>query len=50
MRYPWVCLSIFGVYTAGVIIQSFDIVSSTTLYVYITITVLVMFMLGYARG
>ncbi|MBI4130530.1 hypothetical protein HY468_04390 [Candidatus Roizmanbacteria bacterium] len=50
MRYPWVCLSICGILLATVVMSSFEIVDATTIYIYATITVLILFLLGFARS
>ncbi len=50
MRYPWVCLSIAGVWMATLIVASFKIVEPTIIYVYSSITVIILFMLGFARN
>ncbi|MDO8573155.1 MAG: hypothetical protein Q7R77_00185 [Candidatus Daviesbacteria bacterium] len=51
MRYPWVCLSIFGVWLATLIVMSFKLViDPTILYIYATVTVLMLFFLGFARN
>ena len=50
MRYPWVCLSIVGVWIATLIVVSFRIVEPTTIYIYTSITVIILFLLGFARS
>ena len=50
MRYPWVCLSIVGVWIATLIVVSFRIVEPTRIYIYTSITVVTLFMLGFARN
>ena len=50
MRYPWVCLSIIGVWVATLAVALANIVEPTTIYIYATVTVLTIFFLGFARG
>ena len=50
MRYPWVCLSIAGVWLATLTVLSFYIVEPTTIFIYASVTVLILFFLGFARG
>jgi len=50
MRYPWVCLSICGVWTATLAVLFFNIVEPTIIYLYASITVLILFFLGFARN
>lgn len=50
MRYPWVCLAICGVWLATLIVVSFRIVESTVIYIYASVTVIVLFLLGFARS
>ncbi|HLD01261.1 MAG TPA: hypothetical protein VJC10_00130 [Patescibacteria group bacterium] len=50
MRYPWVCLSILGVWLATIIVLFFNIVEPFTIYLYATVTVLILFFLGFARS
>ena len=50
MRYPWVCLSISGVWAATLMVTGFKIVDPTVLYIYASITVLILFFLGFARN
>lgn len=49
MRYPWVCLSICGVWLATLIVASFNVVDFTIIYIYATVTAVVIFFLGFAR-
>ncbi len=50
MRYPWVCLAICGVWGATLAVLFFNIVQSTTIYIYASVTVLILFFLGFTRG
>lgn len=50
MRYPWVCLSIGGVWLATLLVVSFRLVEPTLIYVYASITVVILFLLGFARN
>ncbi|HVZ59014.1 MAG TPA: hypothetical protein VG935_04665 [Patescibacteria group bacterium] len=50
MRYPWVCLSIAAVWLATITVLFFNIVDPTIIYLYASITVLILFFLGFARG
>ncbi len=50
MRYPWVCLSIAGVWIATVLVMFFRIVEPTTIFVYASVTALILFLLGFARN
>jgi hypothetical protein len=50
MRYPWVCLSILGVWVATLLVTGFKIVDATTLYAYASVTCLILFFLGFARN
>lgn len=50
VRYPWVCASIAGVWLATLAVLFFNIVEPTTIYLYATATVLILFFLGFARG
>jgi len=50
MRYPWVAVSICGVWVATLSVLFFNVVEPTTIYLYASITVLILFFLGFARG
>gem|GEM_PF-1486944 len=50
MRYPWVCISIAGVWVATMAVLFVNIVEPTTIYIYATVTVLILFFLGFARS
>ncbi|MBI5045344.1 MAG: hypothetical protein HZC02_05470 [Candidatus Levybacteria bacterium] len=50
MRYPWVCLSICGVWIATLAVLLFNIVDPTIIYIYASVTVLILFFLGFARN
>ncbi len=50
MRYPWVALSICAVWVATLLVISFQTSSATTIFIYATFTVLVIFFLGFTRG
>jgi hypothetical protein len=50
MRYPWVCLSIAGVWIATLTVLSFNLVEPTTIFIYASVTVLILFFLGFARS
>ena len=50
MRYPWVCLSIAGVWIATLAVMFFNIVEPTTVFIYATVSVLTLFFLGFARN
>ena len=50
MRYPWVCLSVSGVWVATLLVASFSIVEPTAIYIYATVTALLLFFLGFARS
>ncbi len=50
MRYPWVCLSIIGVWAATLTVLLANLVDPTLIYIYATVTVLILFFLGFARG
>ena len=49
MRYPWVCLSILGIWIATVAVATAGIVEPTKIYIYATATVLTIFFLGFVR-
>lgn len=50
MRYPWVALSICAVWIATLLVVSYQLANPTTIFVYATVTVLVIFLLGFTRG
>lgn len=50
MRYPWVCLAICGVWIATLSVVGFRIVEPTVIYIYASLTVIVIFLLGFARN
>jgi hypothetical protein len=39
MRYPWVCLAICGIWAATLLIATFNVVDSTAIYIYASVTV-----------
>ncbi len=44
MRYPWVCLSIVGVWIATVSVAGFKVVESTPIYIYASVTSMIIFL------
>lgn len=50
VRYPYVCASIAGVWLATLAVLFFNIVEPTIIYIYASVTVLILFFLGFARG
>lgn len=50
VRYPWVFLSICGVWVATLAVLFVNIVEPTTIYIYASVTVLILFFLGFARN
>jgi hypothetical protein len=50
MRYPWVCLSICGVWTATLLVAAFKIVEPTAIYIYASVTAAALFFLGFTRS
>lgn len=50
MRYPWVCLSMGAVWAACLAVIFFRIGDPTILYIYASVTVLILFLLGFWRG
>jgi len=50
MRYPWVCLSICGVWAATLLVATFKAVDPTAIFMYASLTVLLLFYMGFARN
>ena len=50
MRYPWVCLAICGVWMATLLVVGFRMVEPTIIYIYSSVTVIILFLLGFARS
>jgi len=50
MRYPWVCLTVLGVWLATFIVIYFKVVDGTTIFLYASTTSLVLFFLGFTRS
>jgi len=50
VRYPWACLSIAGVWLATLAVIIANVAEPSLIYIYATITVLILFFLGFARG
>ncbi|CAN5124682.1 hypothetical protein BH11PAT1_BH11PAT1_1000 [soil metagenome] len=51
MRYPWVALTICGIWIATLAVSfSSTVVEPTLLYIYASVTVILLFFLGFTRS